>query len=328
MKKLGIGIGCAWYGTGYGNGFPDVSSAFVEIHEDSSVTILTGAIDVGQGSSGVFAQIAAEELGVQVEDVLVISGDTDTTPDSGTTAATRHTYNTGRAVQEAVRQAKARLLEFAARHFECPTPEGIELRNGCIGVKGDPARRAALREIIFNARLFHGERFISAANSTARTTVLDPDTGQGAPYWPYAFGCQVAEVEVDTETGRVKVLKIVAAHDVGKAINPCQVRGQIAGGAVQGMGYSLFEEIILEQGRIVNPNFSSYVLPTSLDAPEMEFFIIEDPEPSGPFGAKGLGEAALLPTAAAIINAIDNAVGVRISSLPATHEKVLAALQQ
>jgi nicotinate dehydrogenase medium molybdopterin subunit len=104
------------------------------------------------------------------------------------------------------------------------------------------------------------------------------------------------------------------------------VRGQIAGGAVQGMGYSLFEEIILEQGRIVNPNFSSYVLPTSLDAPEMEFFIIEDPEPSGPFGAKGLGEAALLPTAAAIINAIDDAVGVRISSLPATPEKVLAAL--
>jgi len=125
MKKRGVGLGCTWYGTGYGNGFPDVSSAYVEIHDDGSATVMTGAVDVGQGSSSVYAQIAAEELGLQPQDICVISADTDATPDSGTSAATRQTYNTGNAVLRAVREARSGLLEYAAREFKCPTPEGV-----------------------------------------------------------------------------------------------------------------------------------------------------------------------------------------------------------
>jgi nicotinate dehydrogenase medium molybdopterin subunit len=327
MKKRGLGLGCAWYGTGYGNGFPDVSSAFVEIHDDGSATVLTGAVDVGQGSSSIFAQIAAEELGLQAEDICVNTADTDVTPDSGTTAATRQTYNTGNAVLKAVRQAKSRLLTYAAQEFGCPTPEGVELKAGYIGVKGDASRRMLLGDMVFKARL-NGERFISAESSTARSTSVDLKTGQGAPYWPYSFGCQAAEVEVDTETGKVRVLKVVAVHDVGKALNPTQVEGQIAGGVAQGIGYALLEELELKEGTIINPAFSSYLIPTALDVPQIEAYFIEEAEETGPFGAKGLGEPAMLPTVAAVINAIDDAVGVRITSLPATPEKILQALAE
>jgi Aerobic-type carbon monoxide dehydrogenase, large subunit CoxL/CutL homologs len=325
MKKRGIGLGCAWYGTGYGNGFPDVSSAFVEIHDDGSATVLTGAVDVGQGSNSIYAQIAAEELGLEPQDICVYSADTDATPDSGTTAATRQTYNTGNAVLKAVRQAKVRLLDFAAREFSCPTTEGIVLKSGYIGVKGDPSRQMPLAEMVFKARL-HGERLISAESSTARSTPVNPENGQGAPYWPYAFGCQMAEVEVNTETGMVRVLKVVAVHDVGKALNPTQVEGQIAGGVAQGLGYALLEDLELQEGQIKNPAFSSYLIPTALDVPEIEAILVEEAEETGPYGAKGLGEPAMLPTVAAVINAIDDAVGVRITSLPATPEKILQAL--
>jgi len=327
MKKRGIGLGCSWYGTGYGNGFPDVSSAFVEIHDDGSATVLTGAVDVGQGSNSIFAQIAAEELGLESQDICVYSGDTDATPDSGTTAATRQTYNTGNAVLKAVRQAKSSLLDYAAHEFSCPTSEGIELKEGFIGVKGDPSRRMPLADMVFQARL-KGERFISAESSTARSTPVDPETGQGAPYWPYAFGCQMAEVEVNTETGMVRVLKVVAVHDVGKAMNPTQVEGQIAGGVTQGIGFALLEELELKEGKINNPALSSYLIPTALDVPSIEALFVEDAECTGPFGAKGLGEPAMLPTVAAIINAIDDAVGVRITSLPATPEKILQGLAE
>ncbi|GAB6174424.1 molybdopterin-dependent oxidoreductase [Paradesulfitobacterium aromaticivorans] len=327
MKKRGVGLSCTWYGTGYGNGFPDVSSAFIEIHEDGSATVLTGAIDVGQGSSSVYAQIVAEELGIQPEDITVVTGDTDVAPDSGTTAATRQTYNTGNAVLRAVRQAKSKLLDYAARAFSCTTPQGIELRDGYIGVKGDPSRTMSLRDMVSQARL-NGERFISADSFTARTTPVDMESGQGAPYWPYAFGCQVAEVEVDTETGIVRIIRIVAAHDVGKAMNPTQVEGQIAGGIAQGLGYALLEQVELKEGKIQNPALSSYLIPTALDVPEIESIIVEEAESSGPYGAKGLGEPAMLPVAAAVINAIDDAVGVRITSLPATPEKILAALAE
>jgi CO/xanthine dehydrogenase Mo-binding subunit len=176
MKKRGIGLGCAWYGTGYGNGFPDVSSAFVEIHNDGSATVLTGAVDVGQGSNSIYAQITAEELGLQAEDICVYTGDTDSTPDSGTTAATRQTYNTGNAVLKAVRQAKVRLLDYATHKFSCPTADGIELKESYIGVKGDPSRRMPLEDMVFQARL-NGERFISAESSTAHSTPVDAKTG-------------------------------------------------------------------------------------------------------------------------------------------------------
>ena len=157
---------------------------------------------------------------------------------------------------------------------------------------------------------------------------MDKETGHGKPYGAYVFATQIAEVEVDTETGEFEVLKITAVHDCGQAINPMFVEGQIEGGVAMGLGFGTMEEMVVEQGRVRNPQFTDYIMPTALDVPQIVTRIVERPEPSGPFGAKGIGEPALLPTAPAIVNAIQNAVGVRIRSLPATPEKILTALEE
>jgi len=327
MKKRGVGIGCIFYGTGYGNGFPDVSTAFVEIHDDGSALVITGAVDCGQGSTTVLAQIAAEELGIPVEKVTVTAADTGCTPDSGTTAATRQTYTSGNAVRLAVQKAKQVLFEWAAKELGLNTTMSLRVNNGMLEVEGQPAKNVSLEEICSKAR-FAGKRLIGEASFTAHSTQVSIQNGQGAPYWPYAFGTQIVEVEVDTETGKVEVLKVVAAHDVGKAINPESVKGQIQGGVGQGVGWSLYEEVQLKEGQILNPSMSTYLIPTVLDMPEIDPIIVEAHEPTGPYGAKGVGEPAMLPTAAAVLNAIYNAIGVRINDLPATPEKVLAAIKK
>lgn len=325
MKKRGVGIGCMLYGTGYGNGFPDAASAFVEIHDDGTASVLVGAVDVGQGSSTVFAQIAAEELGLAPEEITVITGDTDVTPDAGTTAATRVTYIGGNAVRKAAQAAREPLLEWAAKELGVNTIEGLVLKDHRITVKGFPQKSLPVAEAAFWARL-RGRRLVGEGTAITHTTALDPETGQGAPYWPYAFATQIVEVEVDTETGKVEVLRVAAAHDVGKAVNPAGVEGQVAGGFAMGMGYGLLEEVQLVEGRIANPSMATYLIPTSLDMPEVTPVIVESEEPSGPYGAKGLGEPALVPAAPAILNAIHDAIGVRVYDLPATPEKILAVL--
>ncbi len=324
-KKRGQGIAAIIYGTGYGNGFPDVSSATVEIHDDGSATVHTGAVDCGQGSDTTLIQIAAQELGVSTENITLITGDTDSTPDAGTTAATRQTYASGNAVLRAVRVAKQKLLQYGASVLGVNTPEGLEMVKGVVSVKGYPQKQMSVAELAFQAR-FSGVRLLGEGTFVTHTTEVDPDTGQGAPYWPYAFGTQIVEVEVDTKTGKVDIIKAIASHDVGKAINPQNVRGQIAGAVAQGIGYALMEEVNLGEGRINNPNFSQYLLPTSMDMAEIEPLIVESDEPTGPYGAKGIGEPAMLPTAPAILNAIYDAVGIRLNSLPATPEKVLDLL--
>ncbi|MDW7673858.1 MAG: molybdopterin cofactor-binding domain-containing protein [Bacillota bacterium] len=326
VKKRGIGVASIIYGTGYGNGFPDASSAFVEIHDDGTATVLTGAVDVGQGSDTVFAQIAAEELGIYPEDVTVISADTATTPDAGTTAATRQTYTTGNAVRLACQEAKEVMLERAARELGVNTISGLVVKERKVYVKGFPQKYMWIKDVATRVR-FGGARLLGEYTFVTHTTELDPETGQGAPYWPYAFATQIAEVEVDTETGKVDVVKIVAAHDVGKAINKMGVEGQICGGVAQGVGYALMEEVELANGKIKNPNFTGYLMPTSLDMPEIVPIIIEELEPTGPYGAKGVGEPAMLPTAPAILNAIYDAVGVRINEMPATPEKILSLIK-
>lgn len=327
MKKRGVGMACIFYGTGYGNGFPDVSTAIVEIHDDGSAQVITGAADCGQGSTTVLGQIAAEELGIPLEKVTVTAADTDCSPDAGTTAATRQTYTSGNAVRLAAQKARQILLEWAAGELGCNTPEGVIINNGRIEVKGQPDKSLPLEEACFKARLA-GKRLVGEATFTTHTTQVNMENGQGAPYWPYAFGTQIVEVEVDTETGKVEILKVVAAHDVGKAINPESVEGQIQGGVGQGVGWSIYEEVQLKDGKILNPSFSTYLIPTALDMPEVDPIIIESHEPSGPYGAKGIGEPALLPTAPAVLNAIYDAIGVRINDLPATPEKVLAAIKE
>jgi CO/xanthine dehydrogenase Mo-binding subunit len=157
---------------------------------------------------------------------------------------------------------------------------------------------------------------------------LDLETGHGKPYGTYVFAAQIAEVEVDTETGEVEVLKITAVHDCGTAINPMLVEGQVEGGVAMGVGFAMMEEMVVEQGRVKNPQFTDYIVPTALDVPVIVTKIVERPEPTGPFGAKGIGEPSLLPTAPAIVNAIQDAIGVRIRELPATPERILKALEE
>lgn len=323
MKKRGVGVGCMWYGIG-NTGAPNPAGAFLDFVEDGTVIVLTGCADIGQGSSTVLAQIAAEELGVSLEDVLVVAGDTGVSPDAGATSASRQTYISGNAVRLAARQAREVLLQEAAAWLEVPAEE-LSLAGGRVWRGGAPTG-IALKELLSRCRA-KGQLTLGSGWFNPPTTATDED-GQGVPYATYSFATQVAEVEVDTETGRVNVLRLVAAHDVGRAINPQAVEGQIEGGCVMGIGYALLEEVKVEEGQIANPRYAEYLLPLSLDVPEIYPIIVEEPEPTGPFGAKGVGEPALIPTAAAIANAVADALGVRFYDLPITPEKVVAATQE
>ncbi|MFZ7102781.1 MAG: xanthine dehydrogenase family protein molybdopterin-binding subunit [Peptococcaceae bacterium] len=328
MKKYGVGIANMWYGIG-NTGLPNPSSAFVELLDDGTAIVLTGCADIGQGSDTVLAQIAAEELGIDIDDIKLISADTGVTPDAGKTSASRQTYISGNAVRLAAEEAKKVLLEEAAKIFSVSTKEVI-LENKVLRIKSDSdesKNSITLADCLIKCRQ-KGKLTLGHGSFNPDVTSLDVETGQGRPYASYAYATQIAEVEVDTETGVVNVLKVICAHDVGKAINPSNVIGQIEGGVVTGFGYCLLEEIIVQEGFVKNPNLATYLIPTSLDTPNIESIIIEDTEATGPFGAKGVGEPALIPTPAAIVNAIYDAVGVRITELPVTPEKLLPELKK
>lgn len=306
MKRRGVGYGCIFYGTGYGNGFPDESRAEVELSSDGTFTVYAAAADVGQGSYNVMRQIAAEALETQVENIRVISNNTLQLKDSGTTAATRQTYNTGNAVLDACRKLKYNI--DAAKKILNDNEKSLQQ--------------------IYNIMIEYNIKIKTDGYFKADTSALDAENGQGNPYWPYAFGLQKAVVEVEDETGKVDVIELAACHDVGKAINPMMLEGQLQGGCAMGIGYGIMEEIEFAKGDIKNKNFSDYIIPTSLDVPNIRTIIVEEEEVSGPFGAKGVGEPAMIPTAPAIVNAIYDAVGVRILSLPASQEKIVEALKQ
>lgn len=313
-----------WYGIG-NTALPNPSSAFVELLDDGSAIVLTGCADIGQGSDTVLAQIAADELGIHFDDVRVISGDTGVSPDAGATSASRQTYISGNAVQLAAQEAKQVLMLEAVEMLGTPATE-LELKNGVVLRNGNPTG-CYVRELIKKCRT-KGRLTLGSGRFNPETTALDPETGKGVPYGTYAFATQVAEVVVDTKTGQVDVLKIYAAHDVGKAINPQNVIGQVQGGCAMGIGYALMEEVKVIEGLIKNPNLSEYIIPTTLDVPDIDVTIVESPETTGPYGAKGVGEPALIPTAAAIANAVFDAIGVRFASLPITAEKIVAALNR
>lgn len=327
MKKRGKGIAVSFYGTGYGNGFPDVSVATIALGNDGRITISVGASEVGQGTKTILCQIGAEVLKLNIDDIILINEDTSRTPDSGTAAASRQTYNTGNAVKLAMEAFKKKLFEIAKDELKLNTSIGLEIKDKVVFLNIFPQKRISFKEIAENLRN-KGEILIVTESFVAQTTEMDIETGQGAPYWPYTFNCYGVEVEVDTETGKVDITKAVCAQDVGRAINPSMVEGQIDGGFVMGVGYALFEDLGLNNGKIKNNKFSKYIIPTSLDIPEIEKIIIEEPESTGPFGAKGIGEPVMIPVAPAILNAIFDAVGVRITELPATPEKILKAIKQ
>ncbi len=289
---------------------------------------MTGTSDIGQGSNTVLCQIAAEELGISYVDVKVISSDTEVTPYDHGAGASRQTYIAGNAARTAAQKIKKVLFDIAGRDLQAD-PHRLYAKDGWIILEDDPQKRIPVSRA---AKIAYSEANdplpIAYGTYDPDVTSLDAETGQGIPFETYVFGTQIAEVEVDDETGEVEVLKVTAVHDCGFPINPMLVEGQIQGGISMGIGYALLEEIVVENGCVLNPNFVDYVLPTASDMPEVQIGFIESLDPRGPFGAKGIGEPATVPTAPAIINAIYDAVGVRIRELPATPEKVLQALDE
>lgn len=315
-ERRGVGIACMWYGIG-NTSLSNPSAMRIGLKPDGRVTLYNGAVDIGQGSNTIMAQILADALGVGVGRIDVLMGDTDTTEDAGKTSASRQTFVSGKAVELAGRDLRAEIL----RRLNAGEEAVLAFGDGFVRVSDPGGERTLwLGDLPADA---NGDVLTGRGSFDPPTAPLDTD-GQGVPYATYGFAAQVAEVAVDIELGTVRVLRIVAAHDVGRAVNPQQVEGQIHGGVVQGLGLALMEEY--QPGR--TENLHDYLIPTVGDAPDIVCLLVEDAEPLGPFGAKGIGEPALIPTAPAILNAIHDATGVRITRVPATPDRVLAALRE
>lgn len=316
--KRGIGLGSMWYGIG-NTGVQNPSTARIEMDQNGRVTLYTGCADIGQGSTTVLTQVAGEVLGIAPADIQVVVGDTKFTTNAGATSASRQTYISGNAVKDAAEKLARVLLTEGANRLKV-SKALLAFGDHSLHIAADPEKTV---DFSWLARRIHekGGSLSWQGYFDPETIPLDPETGQGAPYAAYAFACHLALVEVDVLTGQVFVKKIVAAHDVGRAIHPENVTGQICGGVAMGVGFALMEAF--EFGK--TESMKDYHIPTCADMPEVVPIIIESFEPTGPFGAKGVGEPALIPTAPAILNAVSRALGHRIYSLPASLESVLKA---
>ena len=320
--KRGVGCGSAWYGCG-NTSLSNPSTIRVGINGKGKVTLYNGAMDIGQGSNTIMVQICADALGLPASQFEYVMGDTDLTADAGKTSASRQAFVSGKATQLSGEHLRAQIIHLA----EATEPATLRI---------EQTEMSATEKLIVEDE--NGEHVIILADILPQpngdvltgegtfdppTTTLD-ENRQGSPYATYGFAAHLAEVEVDTLLGTTKVLSIDAAHDVGKTINPTQVEGQVHGGIAQGLGMALMEEYI----QAVSENLHDYLMPTVGDMPEIEVILIEDPEPLGPYGAKGIGEHALIPTAPAILGAIKHATGVSIHHVPATPDRVFTALRE
>ena len=303
----GIGVASCWYGCG-NTSLPNPSTIKLGINADGQLVLHQGATDIGQGSNTVITQICADALGVRVSDFELVGPDTGLTPDCGKTSASRQTYVTGKAAEMAGFALRLEIL----RRTNMGADAQISFKDGCVLVE-----RADMSEQLDIA----GGIWVEETYDPP-TTALDAD-GQGVPYAVYGYGAQLAKVEVDKALGTVRVDHIIAAHDVGRTINPTLATGQIEGGIAQGLGLALMEEYI--PGR--TENLHDYLIPTVGDMPRIDSILIEKPDPVGPFGAKGLGEHVLIPTAPAILNAIRHATGVRMTRVPALPHRILKAIK-
>jgi len=323
-KVRGRGVAASWYGIAR-TATKDRAGAWVELDDGGTAKIITGVTEIGEGILTVLAQVAAEELGIRPEDVTIGDNDTARSPEAAHAGATRQTYMIANAVALACRNAREVFDDQIADYWGVEA-EKICSRGGKIWAEGTNLEMT-MSEAVHVCKAERGVVPVGSGSYTAHHTGLDPVNGSGSPWQAYVYGCHVSEVEVDTVTGEVQVLGVWAAHDVGRAINPKGVEGQIEGGIVQGLGQTLMEEYSQTKGHATTNNLAKYILPTSLDIPKITSVIIEDPDPLNPLGVKGIGEPAMLPTAPSIINAIYDAVGVRIFDLPATPEKILSALR-
>ncbi|KKN73214.1 hypothetical protein LCGC14_0402920 [marine sediment metagenome] len=326
MKRWarGRGMAASWYGIAR-TATIDRAGAWVEMDDGGTAKVVTGVTEIGEGILTVLAQVAAEELGIRPDDVTIGDNDTARSPEAAHAGATRQTYMIGNCVAIACRDARAKLDAELADHWQVDAAT-IKAFDGEIWAEGSNNRMTVDEAVALCKK--RGVVPVGSGSFTAHGTGLDPVDGSGAPWQAYVFGCQVAEVEVDTLTGEVQVLGMWAVHDVGRAINPRGVEGQIEGGIVQGLGQALMEDYQLDKGHTTTHGFSKYILPTSLDIPQINTMLVEDRDPRSPLGAKGIGEPALVPTAPAIMNAIYDAIGVRITALPATPESILQGLEE
>jgi xanthine dehydrogenase molybdenum-binding subunit len=318
-RKKAWGFAASYKNTGLGGGAPDKASAEVEVFEDGSAEVRTSSAEIGQGLVTVLQMIAAEELHLSTGRVHVLLSDTDLTPDGGPTTASRQTYVTGNAVRHAAMALRQAMAATLAERYDRP-PEEIRFVEGLAQVNGS---RLAYGEIV---------GMMKAEGRQPRTTYeyWAPATqplGQGGDmHFAFSFAAQAAEVEVDTQTGEVRVPCVIAAHDVGRVINPLGLQGQIEGGVLMGLGNALTEEFIVDDGRVFTDRLARYRMPNITQTPEIVSIMVEHPTAEGPYGAKGIGEISSIPTTPAITNGIYHAVGVRVRRLPVDQDWLARAI--
>ncbi|MBI5501485.1 MAG: xanthine dehydrogenase family protein molybdopterin-binding subunit [Deltaproteobacteria bacterium] len=324
----GVGIAGMFHVGGGGRVYKsDACGVIAKLDDFAHLTLLTGATEIGTGSDTAMAMLAAEELGLPLGNVSVINNDTDAAPWDVGIHASRTTFIAGNATLGAVREIRRKLLPWAAKELGC-SEDAVELHDGSAWRRDDPARSAPIEKLVRTAHFREqGEMFVGQCFYDPPNQFQDPKM-RGNVSATYSFAAHAVRVRVDPETGKVKILKFVAAHDIGKVINRLGLEGQIEGAIAQGIGYALTEQLRIDGGRVGNASFLDYKMLNAADLPEdVEIHFIESADPAGPYGAKGVSEAGLIPTAAAIGNAIRDATGVRLHRLPMSPESVLAAIR-
>lgn len=325
--KRGIATACMTHVSGNRGGSNyDGSSAMIRMHEDGKVFVFSGEADLGQGSRTVFAQITAEVLGLNIDDVTVMPLDTDISPFALGTYSSRVTTVGGKAVMLAAKEVREQIITLAAEELKRPK-DYLDTKDGYVYYKADERDKISIKNLCTKAIRTNKSIPFTSYISYDPPTVGADSSGYGDYSSAYTYGAHGVEVEVDTHTGQVKVLRVAAAHDVGRTINPSGVVGQINGGVAQGIGWALYENMQFKDGMPQSRGLHQYTLMTIKDMPPVDSIIIETNDPIGPFGAKGIGEPTLIPTGPAIANAIEDATGVRIRDLPITPEKVYRALK-
>lgn len=321
-KKRGVSVATSFHGIGMGIGLPDYGAASIELLPDGTFLVGVGCEEIGGGNSTAYAQIAAEMLNCDISNIKIVQGDTQKTLDGGTVTASRSTYTGGRAVAAAAPRMTELLIQTAAEMLNLDSSQ-IDLKPNHISAHGEIIPYKSIYKYLYDhhqATRVEGHFYLPKEKEEIKGS-------GGAPHHLYGYLTHVVMVEVDTLTGETEVLRVVSIPDAGKVINPQGLEGQTEGGAIMGIGYTLYEDVLIENGYHKTRNFTDYIIPTIRETPLIETFPVEEPEQSGPFGAKGIGEVVMIPIIAAIMSAIYDATGARIRHLPATPERVFNALK-
>ncbi len=332
VPNRGLGIACGVHFTGVrlSPGIDaDFAGATLTINDDGSVNLATSCVDIGSGSSTALTQIAAEVLGIEMEKINTIFGDTETCPMGWRSRASRNTAVGGMAIQKAAEDARKQILEAAGEKLEVH-PDDLDIRNSTVFVKAAPSKCLSVSDVVrLNRYRKDGQAVMAKAHWDAPSQLADPVTGRGNFSMAFSYGAKAIEVEVDPGTGQIQILEVAASQDLGKAINPLGAMGQIEGGVHMGLGFGMSEDMVLDdEGRMKNNYLLDYRMLTSLDMPPVSIILVETNDPVGPFGAKGVGEMATIGTADAFVSAVQKATGLFLTDLPVTPEKVLLALKK